>query len=90
MFAGICLMTNEQQHIEVWRKEFEALIGDYKWLEISGNYMPIDVQNKWIGFQMAKRNQPVIDVPEGDSDGMVDLGEVHAAITAAGYQYKVK
>lgn len=84
-------MTNEQQQIEVWRKQFESLFDDNLLQRGNhGEYLNYHRNSMWHWFCFAKRNQPVIDVPEGDSDGMVDLGEVYAAITAAGYQYKVK
>lgn len=85
-------MTNDQQQVEAWRIEFEATVDKPHLLQKfpSGNYHWDSTEWMWAGFQRAKRTMPVIDVPEGDSDGMVDLGEVYAAITAAGYQYKVK
>lgn len=84
-------MTNDQQQAEGWRKQFESLFDDNLLQRGShGEYLNDHRNSMWHGFCLAKINQSVVELPEGDSDVMVDLGEVHAAITAAGCQYKIK
>ena len=88
-------MTNDQQQVEAWRKEHkDLLLATNIWClanfqELEGSYYDWHLQASWEGFLLAKRNQPVIELPDGDSDGMVALGEVHTAITAAGHTYTV-
>ena len=109
-------MTDQQ--IEIWRKEFFALINEklsyqnypesdliefhldgeliasYNHpAEIDPNHSCEDIKKiLWHSFLMAKRTQPVIELPTpfNDSISGYECDELHNAITAAGYQYKVK
>lgn len=102
--------------VEVWRKQFELMIGDenikknakpfnvvgYSHLSPKeGTYRLPSIEAMWQGFLMAKRSQPVIELPEilyewdmeRDSDQKVqylDYENTIHSITSAGYQYKVK
>ena len=63
-------------------------------------YCFTDIELAWQSFLAAKRSQPVIELPEAEwfyhaDSSMCDtcsysVDEVNAAITAAGYKYKVK
>lgn len=89
----------EQEQIEVWRKEFERLqVGGFTALLENGLYEWSFTQERWEGFLMAKRSQPVVELPEIHEiwfDGEVisnkyDEADVIEALTAAGIQYKVR
>ena len=94
-------MTDQQ--VEIWRKEFESSLSAQAIQRDAKNpdrYWNDPVQYHWKGFLMAKRNQPVIELPDpfkinnGDDNDETQMhfcaDEVEQAITAAGYQYKVK
>lgn len=79
-------MTNDQQQVEAWTEQFENWAYDYPGSPLDKKYL----MQAWIA---AKRNQPVIELPDPDhyylDDDVYDADQVHAAITAAGYSYRV-
>lgn len=95
-------MTDQQ--VEIWRKDFESMmkikypLHSLKRLPDDSAYIDRDVFYIEQGFLMAKRNQPVIELPNielpnehGNIRGqLLYKREAQKAITAAGYQYKVK
>ena len=84
-----------QEPIEQWRAEFESMFDDNLLSRgSSGEYLNDHRNSMWHGFCLAKRSQKVIELPKpdhyyGDSDHY-EAQDVHVAITAAGYQFKVK
>jgi len=84
----------------IWQKEFEQLMREtypHRSLETSDGkfaYEDRDVFYWFTGFLMAKRNMPVIELPEKDhyylDDDVYDADEVHSAINKVGYKYKIK
>lgn len=97
-------MTNDQQQVEVWRKEHkDLLLATNNWClanfqEADGSYYDWHLQASWEGFLMAKRSMPPIELPQEDflvgSAGQVDAiyfcNQIKDSITEAGYSYKVK
>lgn len=79
----------EQEQIEVWTEQFENWAYDYPGSPLDKKYL----LQTWLA---AKRAMPVIELPKPEVcfanppfafvilDGLID------AITAAGYQYKIK
>ena len=104
----------EQEQIEKWRKEFELMIGEentkkngapfnvvgYSHLSPKeGSYRLPSIDSMWQGFLMAKRNMPVIELPQGhlmdDPDGMgsgryIMIETVERALNRAGAKYTIK
>lgn len=85
----------EKEQIEVWRKQFESQFDDKLFHRgIDGEYINNHRQSLWIGFCMAKRTMPVIELPkltERHSANYIDgVQDCKAAITDAGYKYKIK
>jgi len=85
-----------QEPIEQWRAEFKALIDDNTDIPKSyrNNYWINIIEDRWQGFLMAKRSQKTIELPEQNpmifSLRGYEANDLHDAITAAGYQFKVK
>lgn len=86
-------MTDAEQ-IEAWRSEFESEFDDVSQKYDSGIYRNSHRESMWQGFIMAKRSQPVIELPvqaiTRNNKMVYGADDIHAAITAAGYKYKVK
>lgn len=85
----------EQEQIEVWRKDFSKAIGHNYTVRSDGRYVDVQIDNVWQGFLMAKRSMPVIELPDNSKEDIggfdcFDKDTVFKAITAAGYQYKIK
>lgn len=94
------IMTDAEQ-IEVWRKQFESEFDDVSQKYDSGIYRNSHRESMWQGFLMAKRSQPVIELPKPTAIDFGTLNSINSidclsiysigeAITAAGYKYKVK
>jgi hypothetical protein len=82
--------------IEEWRKEFEQLTGATRH-PTDGGYYSNELEAMWEGFMIAKRAQPVIELPRGhlmtDPDGMgsgryLMIETVERALQRAGVNYK--
>lgn len=99
-------MTDAEQ-IEAWRSEHKSiLLATNRWClanfqEIDGSYYDWHLQASWEGFLMAKRSQPVIELPKPTAIDFGTLNSINSidclsiysigeAITSAGYRYKVK
>lgn len=94
-------MTDAEQ-IEAWRKEFESNLRSkwqYQKKIVNGKYSSQTLENMWQGFLMAKRSQPVIELPRPRDlysqdyvyEGQYNFDhEIHEAIAKAGYKYEVK
>lgn len=89
----------EAEQIEVLRKQFESEFDDVSQKYDSGIYRNAHRESMWQGFLMAKRSQPVIELPEPED--MYDKGDmwlgrfiadgyVYNAIIAAGCKCKFK
>ncbi len=91
-------MNNDQRQVEAWRIEFEKKMAEtysHRSLEKeNGHYTDREVFYWFLGFCLAKRHQPVIELPEENPMIFQVTGyekyDLHDAITAAGYSYKVK
>lgn len=78
---------------EVWRKEFESIFPDPSpRFEKTGHYVNSHRESMWAGFEIAKRNQPVVELPSQDDyyDRFGFDMALQNALTAAGIEYKVK
>ena len=82
--------------IEAWRKEFEKLTGATRH-PTDGGYYSNELEAMGEGFMIAKRSQPVIELPRGhlmtDFDGMrsgryLMIESVERALSRAGVNYK--
>ena len=87
-------MTNDKQ-VEVWRKQFQSLFDDKIFARgVSGGYINDHRNSMWHGFCLAKRSMQPIELPEWFCDGIgepaYEVDDMHEAITAAGYSYRVK
>jgi len=92
----------EQEQIEKWRKEFAIQYdletnnnqGVSYHLLIDDKYCFPDIENKWQGFLMARRNMPVIELPKRGRgyylDDMVNIDEVAEVLQLAGIPYTIK
>lgn len=77
----------EDKLIEVWKKEYFDLTGD-----ISG------YGAKWSGFLLAKRSQPVVELPDslvltlalGDTVPLLIKSEVIEVLQSASIPFKVR
>lgn len=81
--------------IERWREDFESH-SDEKFIckFPSGVYQWQFMEDRWNGFLMAKRSQPVVDLP-GENPMIFGLSgfekhELIEALTAAGIQCRIK
>lgn len=100
---------DDKELIEVWRKEFHAEIrnrggtvsfdGRNADLCVDGEavdflYFDDRLNHCWYGFLMARRSQPVVELPVMRFSATEPIfyvtDEVHSALTAAGIQYKVR
>lgn len=74
-------MTNDKELVEVWRQQFELMIGDentkkngrpfnvvgYSHLSPKeGSYRLPSIESMWQGYLMAKRTQPSVVLPKDD------------------------
>lgn len=86
-------MTNDQQQVEYWRDEFESGMKlNYPKVSLirSGDrYFGAIAEGAYIGFLMAKRNQPVIEIPAYDIHHFAPVRNIIEKLTAAGYTYAV-
>lgn len=81
----------EQEQIEIWRKEFERLQGrGFTALLENGLYEWSFTQERWEGFLMAKRSQPIVKLPKDYGNGKVEMGLVKKSLTAAGIWFEVE
>lgn len=88
----------EQNKIWDWREEFERQYDEktnknngvaYHFL-VSGKYCFEDIENQWQGFLMAKRNMPVIEIPEYDIHHYAPVRNIIAQLENFGIQYTIK
>jgi len=95
-------MMDDKELVEVWRKQFIDLsrLGSVAAIYERDRFLNREVELRWQGFLMAKRSQPVIELPEilyewdmeRDSDQKVqylDYENTVNAITAAGIKYTI-
>jgi len=96
----------EQEQIEKWREDFEQwaskpprefnLVRHSNGGSWPGQYFYYSVQCAWEAWCEAKRNMPVIELPDiyyeagKDMDGSYFVDDIHSAIISAGYQYNIK
>jgi hypothetical protein len=91
-------MTEQEQ---AWLKQFIELNKPYR--DVSHDeetrFFCGDTHRMWIGFRQAKRNMPVIELPQGhlmdDPDGMgrgryLMIETVERALNRAGAKYTIK
>lgn len=83
-------MTEQERK---WQQEFEKLQphGFTAMLE-SGSYEWSFIQERWEGFLMAKRSQPIVKLPKRGTGFYFDvsLDDVIEALTAAGIRFEVE
>lgn len=83
------------ESIEKWREEFEAFSD-----EVFTNKFPSGVYNwsfmeeRWTGFLMAKRSQPVVELPMPDRNDHTDVAfyiqKLRESLADDGIQYRMK
>lgn len=91
---------DDKELVEVWQCEFESMDDLESFIfdkDDFGRYTSSRTDGRWQGFLIAKRSQKVIELPllidiytEDIAGNFYHEDAIHAAITAAGYQFKVK
>jgi hypothetical protein len=94
-------VSEDKELVEVWRKEFELWYdahtrfnyGVAYYFGADGKYCFDDIELAWQSFLVAKRAQPVVELPKRGQgyylDDMINLDEVIESLTAAGIKYTV-
>jgi len=93
---------NMQEPIEKWRAEFESAVIENEYavrydLAISaesGAYKNKVIAAWWLGFLLAKRSQPVVELPKPEKDDHTDVAfyvtKFFEALADAGIQCQIK
>lgn len=88
--------------IEKWKEEFESAVIESEYavrydLAISaesGAYKNKVIAAWWLGFLLAKRSQPVVDIPPPRKTDHASAAfyacKIFQALTAAGINYRIK
>lgn len=86
--------------IERWQEEFEGAIKPHFKVDSpefnskvrNGDYFYAHMNLAWTAFCIAKRSQPVVELPNPfhDSVSGYECDELHESLDAAGIQYRIK